>query len=294
MKTVKIIFALALLAVMSACEDPVPNDYVQQYGIEALLIVGTPIEGVKIMRTQDVRDTFSTASAFVKDADVKIIAGSDTLQLVYRPTDAGGEYWYPGRDTVYMVQPHTTYKLRIRFANGGTVTGTTTTPAQIEYIRRVPDTLYYPKDTVNLTTDEKLRLSWTPVPGINEYILRAASLDTLGYGKYLTPPTEEKNRRIERFWEENAPKYDDVTRWGFLPATNVPGSWNAFKWFGMYEIAVFAPDPNFMEWFKQVRFGGSSPTYNRLLGSVEGAQAVGVFASASITKDTTFVVKNQP
>lgn len=286
--------AFALASVLSACEDPIPNDYVAQTGVEAFLIVGQPIQEVKLIRSQSVADTFSIDAAFIKDADVKIMSGSDTMQLVYRQTERGPEYWYPGKDTLYKVQPNTTYELRVRLASGQTINGRTTSPGQIAFLRVIPDMLQYPKDTVNLTTDETLRLAWTPIPGLSEYVLRVTALDTLEYGKYMTPPTVEKNRRIERFWEENAPKYDDVTRWAYIPATNIPGSWNAFKWFGVQEIAVFAPDPNFAEWFKQIRFGGSSPTYNRLLGSVNGDYAVGVFASASIVADTTFVVKNQP
>ncbi len=295
MKIIHLLLVGTLLAAgLSACEDSVPSDYLPQNGVEAILIVGEPIQEIKLVSSQDVRDTFSLSAAFIRDADVKILTGGDTLQLQYRETGKGPEYWYPGSDTLYKVQPNTTYDLRIRLADGGLITATTRTPGQISYIRVIPDTLQYPKDTTNLTVDESLRLSWTPIPGITEYILRVSALDTLEYGKYLTPPTAEKNRRIERFWEKDAPKYNDITRWAYIPATNIPGSWNAFKWFGVQEVSIFAPDPNFAEWFKQIRFGGASPTYNRLLGSVQGELAVGVFASASIVSDTTFVIKNQP
>lgn len=293
MKTVRhILIAMIVAAGMSACEDPVPEVYVPRYAVEAFLFVGEPITGVKLLRTQEVNDTFALGAAFIRTADVDILTDGDTLQLVFRNTEGGGEYWYP--DSLYTVQPNSTYRLRIRLAEGGVITGRTVTPSSIAFIREVPDTLQYPKDTINLTVDQALRISWTPAPGIGEYILRVKALDTLGYGQYLTPPTEEQNRRIYRFWEEDAPKYNDVTRWGFVPATDIPGSWNAFKWFGMQQLTVFAPDANFLEWFKQMKFGGASPTYNSLLGSVEGAEAIGVFASASTAIDTTFVLKNQP
>lgn len=294
MKTFKILFSIVLLAGLAACEDPVPNDYIPRYSVEAFLLVGQPVENIRLFRTQNVADTFASSTAFIKDADVRILAGDDTLRLDYRATENGGEYYLPVGDTLYRVQPNTTYRLQIRVGASDLITGVTVTPARISYIKHVPDTLQYPKDTVNLTTDAKLRVSWTPAPGITEYILRVQALDTLGYGEYLTPPTAEKNRRIYRFWEENAPKYEDVNRWGFVPATDIPGSWNAFKWFGLQDVTIFAPDPNFLKWFKQVKFGGSSPSYNRLLGSVEGSDAIGVFASASIAADTVFVLKNQP
>lgn len=296
MKIRTIFLLLFLLAGLAACEDPVPNDYLPRYSVEAFLLVGRPIEGIKLYRTQNIADTFSSATAFIKDADVRILVGDggDTLRLVYRDTENGGEYYLPVGASPYQVQPTTTYRLQIRVGTSDLITGVTVTPDRISYIKQVPDTLQYPKDTVNLTVDAKLRVSWTPVAGTTEYILRVQSLDTLGYGEYLTPPTEEKNRRIYRFWEENSPKYNDVTRWAFVPATDIPGSWNAFKWFGVQDVSVFAPDANFLKWFKQVKFGGASPSYNRLLGSVEGSDAIGVFASASIVSDTVFVLKNQP
>lgn len=297
MKLRNIFLPVLFLAGLAACEDPVPSDYIPRYSVEAYLLVGQPIENIRLYRTQNVADTFAASAAFIKDADVRILTGGDTLRLSYRDTENGGEYYLPAAatgDTLYRVQPATTYHLRIGVGASDLITGVTVTPTLISFIKDIPDTLQYPKDTINLTTDEKLRVSWTPVPGTDEYILRVAALDTLEYGQYLTPPTEEKNRRIYRFWEENSPKYDDVTRWAFLPATNIPGSWNAFKWFGLQEVTVFAPDPNFLQWFKQVKFGGGSPTYNELLGSVKGDNAIGVFASASLVSDTTFVLKNQP
>jgi hypothetical protein len=294
MKLRNILLFVVLLVGLSACEDPVPSDYIPRYSVEAFLLVGRPIEGIKLYRTQNIADSFALSRAFIKDADVRILAGDDTLRLQYRDTENGSEYYLPVDGTPYEVQPSTTYRLQIRAGASDLITGITVTPARISYIREVPDTLQYPRDTINLTTDARLRVSWTPVAGITEYILRIQALDTLGYGKYLTPPTEEQNRRIYRFWEENAPKYNDVTRWAFVPATDIPGSWNAFKWFGLQDVTIFAPDPNFLKWFKQVKFGGASPSYNRLLGSVEGSDAIGVFASASVVSDTVFVLKNQP
>lgn len=294
MKTYQQIFlAFALILGVTACEDAVPSTYIPQYAVEAFLFVGQPIEHVKLLRTQAVADTFSVSGSVIADADVKIIANSDTLQLDYRTTEKGGEYYYPSKDTLYKVQPNTVYQLRIRTGTA-TITGRTVSPDQVVLLQSVKDTLQYPKDTTNFSLSEKLRLRWTPVSGIPEYLLRVRALDTLGYGQYLTPPTEEKNRRIYRFWEKDAPKYDDITRWGFVPATDIPGSWSGFKWFGLQEITVFAADHNFVKWFKLVQFGGGSPTYNNLLGSINGDEAVGVFASASMVSDTTFLLKNQP
>lgn len=293
MKTFLAILLVCVMALgLSSCEDAVPSTYIPRYAVEAFLIVGEPIDHIKLFRTQAVEGEFSTSASIIADADVRIMTETDTMQLQFKPTAAGGEYFYPGKDTVYKVQPNTVYWLRIR-TGSSTITARTITPGLVAFTRTVDDTLYYPKDTIRLSVAEKMRLGWTPVPGIEEYLLRIRALDTLGYGKYLTPPTEEKNRRVYRFWEKDAPDYNDVTRWGFIPATDIPGSWAAFKWFGLQEVTVFAADNNLVNWFKLTKFG-SSPTYNSLLGSVQGDDAIGVFASASTASDTTFVIKNQP
>lgn len=274
---------------MTGCEDPVPTDYVPQYVFTGYLIVDRPVSDVTLSRSLAPLDTFVFAEAAVADASIRIWSDQDTIDLVYRASDSGvGGYF--GSDDAQLVRPGTTYHMEAQLQDGTVLRSETTTPQRIEWIQAPRDTLQYPKDTLKLPSPDSLKLIWTRAEGVTEYLIRVQSLDTLGYGVYLTPPTNEPNRRIERFFEENAPRYNDVVRWGFLQNTQTNVVWVAFKWFGLHDVTVYAPDPAMLEWFKQLQFGGNQ--YNDLLSNVEGG--IGVFGSASIVTSEPFVLKNQP
>ena len=270
------------------CEDLPPNSYLPEPFVEAYLIVDEPIEGLRIHISQSVTDTFRSESGVVDNATVEITSGDRVYPLVYRVVDGRGEYHLP--DTTVLVEPTTRYDLKIRLDDGTLITGTTTTPARIQWIRAPDSVLRYPKDTINLPKDS-VRISWTPAPGLSEYIIGVTCLDTLDYGRYLEPPVEERNRRIERFFEQGAPRYNDAGRIGFTQGTEVPVTWFAFKWFGRHDIAAYAPDRNMNNWFKLTHFS-QNPQYNPLYGSVNGG--IGVFGSASVARREIFLYKNQP
>ncbi|MBC8145035.1 MAG: DUF4249 family protein, partial [bacterium] len=257
--------------------------------VEAFLIVGEPVHDIRVLRSQAVLDTFRYSNTAIKDADVRLIVGDRELQLAYRDGGDVGEYYLP--DTTYRIEPSTIYKLIVTTKDGAVLTGETKTPIQIEWIDAPVDTLWYPKDSLQLEAPDSLALSWTGAPGISEYLVSVKSLDTLGYGEYLKPSTQERNRRIERFFEEGAPDYDDVARINFVQATGVPLVWFAFKWFGRNEVKVFASDASFINWFKMVQWQNPA-TYQPLLGNVRGG--LGVVASASVVSREVFVYKNQP
>ena len=275
--------------VWTSCGDPVPTDYVPQYVFTGYLIVDEPIQDMRLSLSQPPLDTFKYSNAGVSDAHIRIWKERDTFDLVYRSADSGiGSYYYP--DTTALVEPSATYHLQATMKDGTVLTGQTTTPARVEWIQAPRDTLQYPKDTTNLPSPDSLKLIWTRVPGVTEYLISVECLDTIGYGVYLNPPTNEKNRRIERFFEDNAPRYNDIVRWGFLQNVEVNVVWVAFKWFGLHEVTVYAPDPATVEWFKQLQFGGNQ--YNDLLSNISGG--LGVFGSASVAQQKTFMLKNQP
>lgn len=277
-------------APLAGCEDSAPTAYIPEHVLEAFLIVGEPIQGIRVTRSQSVSDTFRYRNSAVPDADVKLIAGDRTLQLQYRANDGVGEYFHP--DTTVRIEPETSYRIHVTLADGGTLSGQTRTPVQISWIAEPKTPLQYPTDTLTPPKPpDSLALSWTRAPSITEYIIAVRCLDTLEYGRYLDPPTAERNRRIERFWNQNAPFYDDVSRIAFLQETSVPVSWFAFKWFGRQEVSVYASDAAFVNWYKMTHFQ-NPPTYQPLLGNVEGG--LGVVASASAVRKEIFVLKNQP
>lgn len=270
-----------------SCEDSAPLDYIPQYFVEAYLVVGEPINNIKLMRTQPLADSFIYKNSFITDAEIFLKSENQLIQLIPHPDIFQG-YYNP--DTSVLVKPNTKYNIEIRLKDGKIITGETTTPGVIKWKRQLPQLIFYPIDTLKLPANDTLKLAWEQVQGTIVYFIRVKSLDTLEYGKYLFPPTDEKNRRIVRPWERgNSAEYNEITRWGFIPNTETPVVWNAIKWYGLNEVSILAPDYNFLRWFLQYQRKGQ---IDPLLGSVNGA--IGVFGSYSEIRTTTFVVKNQP
>mgnify|MGYP000882135753 FL=1 len=279
--------ALILIA-FASCSDDIPTYYTSEYVVEGYLFVNQPIKGIVVSRSLPTTDTFKFENALVKDATVQITGGDETFTLVYRPTPKGGEYFLP--DTTKLVKEKTTYELRVTTKDGKVMTGKTTTPMQFSWVPgKEPKTLIqYPKDTISLLVDSTLTFNWAKTGGQVEYLLKLQALDTLEYGKYLNPPTTESNRRIEHFFDQpDNPQYLETTRYFLLQSNSSPVVWNAFQWFGKFELSILAPDDNFIKWSKS-RWVGNQ--YDPNLGSISGG--VGVFASASIVTQPMFLLKN--
>ena len=284
------LFGLLPLLV-AACEDPAPTDYIPQNVVTAYLIVDQPIRGIVVARSQAVADSFKYSNSVIRDADVRIIEGANTYRLQYR-TDCNniGEYYLP--DTTILVQPEKSYRMEIALSDGGRITGQTVTPARVAWVKPPRALLQYPADTANLPSPDSLSFEWTAVPKTREYIISVSCVDSLEYGRYLTPATEEKNRRTSSVINQNARRrYNETTRWAFVQTSKLPLVWFAYKWYGLHDLTVYAPDPNMVEWFKQTRFGPNE--FNALLSTVEG-DGIGVFGSASVVGQRQFLLKNQP
>lgn len=286
-----IVFTIVGTVVFNGCEDPIPTDlYVEQTLIEALLTVNKPVEGVLISRSNPIADTFKFENTFIRDAQVMIYSNTDTMQLAYRQGRFSSEYYCP--DTTKIVQPLTRYNLRVQMQDGRVFTSAITTPSPFVWKQKLPAILQFPKDTNNLQRpDFNVFTSWEPPQNQNDFVLRLRCLDTLEYGKYLNPPTEERNRRVFRFFENTrSARYRNTAQYIFLGnATASPVAWLAFKWYGKQEVSVLAPESNYLRWFKQ-RFGGN--TFNPLLTNIEGG-AIGAFGAASEIKHEIFILKNQ-
>ncbi len=271
---------------LSSCEDPIPSDYIPATFVEAVLIVDKPIEKIIVMRTQPLNKPFDYNASLIDDAEVTIRTEGKEYNLVFRNDDNPG-YYFP--DTSEKVKPETTYTLEIKLKDGSIITGKTTTPKQTNWIYTPGDTVYYPKDTLKLAPVDSLRIEYAPVPNNMFYLLSVVCNDTLDYGKYLNPPTEEKNRRIIRPWnEDNDHYFYNLTNWTFLPTTKTPIVWTVFKWFGKHTVNIYVPDANYLNWFLQYIIKGS---YDPQLSSVNGA--IGVFGSVSEISHNFFLIKNQ-
>lgn len=280
-------FALLLFA-LASCEDLPPTEYTQEYVVEGYLFVNQPITNIIISHSLPTTDTFKYENSIVNDASVEITGNGETFVLQYRPTARGGEYFFP--DTTKLIKEKTLYELRVTTKDGRTLTAKTTTPEQISWISgKEPRLVYqYPSDTLNLPSPDSLKFEWTKAEGILEYLISLQALDTIEYGKYLTPPTPELNRRMVRFYDEpDTPHYKETTMYGFLQANSSKVVWNAFRWFGRYQLSIYAADDNFIRWSKS-RWVGNQ--YDPNLGSITGG--IGVFASASVATQSIFLLKN--
>lgn len=276
------IITLALL--LNACGDDVPTDYEPKNVLEAILIVGEPLQNIAVLKTQPVTIKYNHYNAFIKDAEVVVIGDGKVFPLEFNFDTLKPGYYYP--DPNYKIKPATEYKIQVKLKDGTILSGSTTTPTEINWQTRIQKMLQYPKDTINLPVSDTI--SWTKAPGYDFYIISITCLDTLEYGKYLTPPTNEKNRRVYNPFIREF-RYKEQSGSGMLPTTKTRVVWSAFKWFGLHEVAVMAADWNLVRWYLQ-NVGANA--VNPLLGSVDGG--IGVVGSAYAVRDTFFLLKNQP
>ncbi len=285
MQTIKyILITISLALILISCGDDVPTDYKEEIFVEAYLLVGEPIQNIVVAKTQPVTSTFDYEKSLMRDAQVIIKTKDKVLPLTIASSGEQGFYY---EDSNYLIEENTEYTLEITTADGKVISGITTTPQKIEWIDRIPDPLQYPIDSLNPPTSDPI--SWTGSKGIDYYIISVNCLDTLEYGIYFDDvPDEELNRRIERPWTNDEDFYD-IANFGFIPNTETKIVWAIFKWFGKSETVVYAPDNNFRDWFIQNQWFNS---YDENLSSVDGA--IGVFGSAAVIRDTSFVLKNQP
>jgi hypothetical protein len=264
---------------LASCEDDLPTGYQEQYVIEAFLIEGQMIRDLRIVRSFPVNEPFDYEEALVRDATVAITDSSGSVfPLTIAPEGQEG-YFYP--DSSYKVQKNTSYTLNVSFADGRSAKGTAFVPDTFSWTQQAPDILNYPTEA-ELDTAEVF-ISWTPQPNFAlGYLLQSRALDTLEYGIYLDPPTEEKNERVTSEFREDS-FYDNTTTWGFLPSNQSVVVWTALRWYGLHEVSIYSADFNMLRWFLQAR---GAQQYNELLNTIEG-DAVGCFGAASVIRDTT-------
>ncbi len=281
------VFILALLAAgfLGACEDPVPNDYVPQIYAQAFFLVDNPIENIIVAKTQPVADSFDFDKSLIRDASLEVFENGEKLPGSFVFVNGRG---YRYSDSNYLTKPNATYELKIALKDGAIVYGKTKTPGRIKWVVPPKKKIYYPKDTLNLPFVDSLTIEWSPVKGVEFYLLAIDCLDTLEYGKYLVPPSDEKNRRIFKPWAEEY-FYKERKTWTFLPNVRTPVVWGIFKWYGLHQIEVMAPDENMLNWAKQYFI---EYQYNPMFSSVSGG--IGVVGSAAVVRDTFFLVKNRP
>lgn len=283
----KILILLLTIIALNSCEDPVPTDYIPVNYLEAALLVGQPIDNIKLMRTQPIQDTFNYEKSFIRDAEV-IISGDDREFKL--KIDSKGERGYYSTDD-YKVKGNTEYHITVKLADGTVITGKTLTPDTLHWVKDAPETIQYPKDTVN--KESKDTLEWEGKATNGYWGISVKALDTLEYGFYLdNVPNSEKNRRVYNQFASSSSewRYKELALWGIIPSNQTPVIWNYFKWYGLHEVAIYNLDYNYLRWILQKVIQSE---YDPRFSSVEG-NGIGVFGSMNAIRDTFFLIKNQP
>jgi len=277
-----ILFILLVIFLFSCVEDN-ENQFKEEYLLEAFIIVGDPISNIRFMRTIPILDTFSLERVIIQDADIIIFNEiGDTLALELNEDITKA---YQAIDKSYLVKENVKYNLKVIYKND-TMIATTTTPKVFNWVEKAPDIIQYPKDSIKL--NEQVKVKWENPGSFNFYHIVTKCLDTLEYGKYLDSATDELNRRIVIF-RENDSRYKNITNHGLSPNNEGSIIWTTFKWYGLQEVTIYNPDYNWFRWLGQY----FQSEYNDILSSVDGKKVRGVFGSASAIRDTTFILKNQ-
>ncbi len=283
--------AVLLALALPGCEDPVPTDYTEEIMLEGILLVGEPLQDIRVLRTLPVTDTFRFDQAILSDASVVVTADGVDIPMSFVSGPNGGTY--RATDTSYRVRANTVYSVVVQ-ARGSRLTASTRTPQPFEWVTPPKAFIQFPaKDSLLLPVDDSLLVTWTPVPKTELYIIGLTCLDTTNYGTYLSPPTGDTNERTMRpspdFFDRSGTLVaNERTTLGATPFTTSQTVWGIFRWYGMHELRVYAPDRAFLEWFYLVG-GGRRSSYDYRLGNITGG--LGVWGSASLVKSNSFLLK---
>jgi len=285
-----IVILACVSLLLTSCEDPVPTDYTLEVVLEGFLLVGEPLNNIRVYRTLPVTDTFSIPEASIRDALFVVTADGTDIPMEFTPDSLGGTY--RAKDTSYRVLSGVTYNADVR-ALGFTLTASSKTPPLFDWVRAPRDTFRYPGKDNELFRYDSLDIYWQAVPGVTQYILSIECLDTAAYGTYLNPQTTDTNRRLREvdLFDDGTLISSERTRYGFALQPSTPVVWNGFKWFGLHEIRAYAPDKAFLDWFRLVGFGRRNQ-YDYRLSNVKGG--LGVWGSASVAKYRSFLLKDKP
>jgi hypothetical protein len=279
------LFLIVMLG-LNSCQDNGVQEYIPRTIIEGILIVDQPIENIKVIKTQPVFEKYNYEKALIRDAKVFVKGDGKVFELIIDPT---GEKGYYSQDKSYLIKPNTEYTLEIILNDNSVMKGKTVTPERTEWIIRPKEFIQYPMDTLKLKATDTIK--WKPIKDLNYYMLNIKCLDTLNYGIYLTPQTTEMNRRCYNLVTEDkdGEEFKEISESPFIDNSQSSVVWNVFKWFGKHEISVYAMDANMIKWYLQ---SFNFREFDQRLNSI--TDGYGCFGSASMIKDTSILLKNQP
>jgi hypothetical protein len=278
-----IMLSLVSLAFLSSCEDDTMKDYVSKDVVEAFLLVDEPIENIMVMKSQEIFKEYKQEDAIIRNAQVIIKGDNQVFNLTISPSGVKG-YYNP--DKSYLVKPNTEYKLEVVLNDGKVLYGKTITPDRTEWVTRPSEFVQFPND-LDDARNWKDSIAWKAVKGVDFYYLNMVCADTLNYGSYLNPATNEKNEKVDNYLKD-----DDLKELSINPIYSnnravIP--WNFFLWYGKQVFTVYAMDKNMEKWYWQsFQTKSIKNAYNTI------QNGYGCFGSASIARDTFVLLKGNP
>jgi len=282
--------ALLLLAVLLIGCDATGPQPESQIVVESYLEAEAPLPTVRLSRTIDVDDAYEPAADAVRDAEVvveRLTADSSIAATIpYRERDTIPGVYAPDAPT--PVQPQSTYRLRVRTADGTEVTATTTVPDAFSLTAVENDTTTYQSarqpaftlDPPRPLTDRQ-----------NVYTFTTTSLLD-----FEDTPDSTLRRALTPFYADGFDPADDtlasfrLTSSGLLNEGNflenddgtitVDLPWIAVAFFGPNEVAVNVLDDNYYDLLRsqELQQNGLSPgEIPNVIEHVDGG--TGIFGS---------------
>jgi hypothetical protein len=274
---------LILSAIIAACLlivigcDPANRDtFVQQYVVQGQMYVGHAPE-IRLTHTVSPDEHYDPLRAGVSGANVELMAGSQTFQLIERVSDPRGNGYYGLAPTdTHTVTPGVHYSLLAAIGTD-TITAQTTAAGFMNFTQPASDS----DTTVIAFGAEEFTMRWPQETHLNRGYWAIFENLNPHHGDdscWLSGNAAGPDKRIGQwnsYWNE-PPTADSV---------NTP--WILFGWDGLYRVRVFACDTAL--WFWSSTWVPANPE-NCPITNVQGG--IGVFTAGGVDTAYFYMAKN--
>ena len=299
---ISIIFKLAILILLTACESATQSNYKSYYVVESYLVANRQLPQVRLSTTNPINNVYSFEDVAVANAEVQIRLLQDDLSTIDEvftySSDSAGIY---NAILEHKVKPARTYQLHISL-NEGTdiITANTFIPEFFEVISQIPDIIVYQStEQLEITLSETSSFTDQSVFIFNTLAQQPIyeNLTPLYYDFYVQEKDSvEAEKRLAEF---------SITSSGLLNEANFSNNtdgtvtirypWLAVAFFGDNKLVASTVDNNIYDFLRSasVQLGGStlSPgeiqnTINRINGGI------GIFGSMASDTIDVFIKRN--
>ena len=221
MKIINFILTLIVILSIVSC-DEINNKPAEEGKISIIgaLHTGEEKQFIQICKISDLSEKKKFDSLFLRDADVTLIGDDFEEPMIFtiqsQPYLRDIFYYENKTSLKARLIAGKTYRLRVRYDNK-TVNGLTTIPGKFEITSH--------KNNDTITTNEKVRLSWSKSPGAYMYIVNYGSAITILYnGQEIGYPgvgyqiaTQDTFLDISKFpyLKQEYVQYPILSQWGY-------------------------------------------------------------------------------